>query len=342
MTKTIKTLSALDERGFLPEGVTPALEEAVRFLPVGVTADLLGLIDAKDPEDPIARQFVPREEESVAGEGMIEDPIGDESHAPIAGILHYYADRLLFNPVSSCGAYCRFCFRRKGVGRGDGMLDAEAVERALAYIAEQKAVREVIFSGGDPLTLSDKRFGSLVARLNAMPHIKILRIHTRMPVVDPARITDSFLRALEGRCPVYLFLHCNHPRELTSAARAACRKLADAGVVLLSQSVLLRGVNDDPDVLEELMKAFVENRILPHYIHHPDKAMGTAHFRFPLGEGLAIMKELEKRLSGLPQPAYILSIPGGGGKINLNAANATPNEDGTWRLTAPDGRVVVY
>jgi lysine 2,3-aminomutase len=342
MSGSLKTLAALERAGLLTKDETAGLAAVCARLPVGVTAPLAALIDPADPADPVRAQFVPSLREADILPDELVDPIGDNAHAPVKGIVHRYADRVLFNPTTSCAAYCRFCFRRAAVGRGAGMLSPAETATAINYIRAHPEIREVIFSGGDPLTLSDKKLAALIAELNAIDHVALLRFHTRVPVVDPARIKAGLLRALQGRAPVYLLLHCNHPRELTAEARAALARLSRAGVTLLSQSVLLAGVNDDSETLEALMRAFLACRVVPHYLHHPDLAQGTAHFRLPLARGLALMQDLRARLSGLCQVHYMLEIPGGGGKMPLSPPYATPNDDGTWRLQSPDGRVVTY
>jgi lysine 2,3-aminomutase len=251
--------------------------------------------------------------------GESADPIGDHAHEPVQGIVHRYPDRVLLKPVHVCAVYCRFCFRRAMVGPGGvRALSPDALAAALAYIREHPAIWEVILTGGDPLVLSPRRLGALVRDIAAIPHVKIIRIHTRVPVADPDRIGPALVRALKAQGKaVYVVLHANHPRELHDRARAACARLIDAGIPMLSQSVLLRGVNDDPETLGQLMRAFVENRIKPYYLHHGDLAPGTSHFRTTIGEGQALMRALRGRLSGLCQPAYMLDIPGGHGKAPL-------------------------
>jgi lysine 2,3-aminomutase len=223
------------------------------------------------------------------------------------------------------------------------MLGAPAIEAALAYIAGRKEIFEVILTGGDPLVLSARRLGALLRRLAAIPHVKVLRIHTRVPIAAPERITTSLTNALRraGR-PVYVAVHANHPRELTPPARAALARLADAGVQLLSQTVLLKGVNNDAEVLETLMRAFVELRVRPYYLHHPDLAPGTARFRLSLEEGRALVRALRGRVSGLCQPTYVLDVPGGHGKAPVAESFAAPSKDGGFLISSPLGGTVPY
>ena len=230
-----------------------------------------------------------------------------------------------------CPVYCRFCFRREQVGKTDSLLTPEALEKALTYIREHTEIWEVILSGGDPLMLSDRRLAEVVNQLNAINHVKVLRIHTRVPVVDPARITHALVRSLRGRMPVYVLLHCNHARELTAEAREACALLVDGGIPLLSQSVLLRGVNDTAESLEALMRTFVEIRVKPHYLHHKDLAKGTSHFGVPIAEGQRLLRGMRGKISGLCQPTYMLDLPDGYGKVPLNPQFAVKGETG-WTV----------
>lgn len=282
-----------------------------------MTPALESLLRPDDPRDPIARQFLPSLEENEPDPQALPDPIGDKAHSPVPGIVHRYPDRLLLNLSLACPAYCRFCFRRGQVGR-DGVLSPEETEAALAYIRSHKEVWEVIFSGGEPLALAPRRLREIFTELRAVAHVKTLRVHTRLPIAMPESVTPELVALLAGGVrPVNMLVHCNHPRELGGAQRAALARLAEAGIPLFSQSVLLKGVNDDPETLADLMRAFVECRIKPHYLHHPDKAQGTKHFRLSLAEGITIVQALRGRFSGLCQPRYMLDIPGGHGKVDI-------------------------
>jgi lysine 2,3-aminomutase len=248
--------------------------------------------------------------------GENADPIGDHAHSPVAGIVHRYPDRVLFKLVHVCAVYCRFCFRREMVGPGkDSALPDEAYAGALAYIRSHKQIWEVILTGGDPLMLSPRRLKQVMADLAAIDHVRIIRLHTRVPVADPERISEEMVGALNvDGATIWVALHANHASELTAAARAACARLVDAGIPMVSQSVLLAGVNDTPADLEALMRALVECRIKPYYLHHGDLAPGTAHLRTTLAHGQELMRQLRGRVSGLCQPDYVLDIPGGAGK----------------------------
>src|SRR4051795_3992758 len=314
--KTLRTPADLTAAGLSPLERRAALEQVAARYAVAVTPDIAALIDPADPNDPIARQFVPDVRELDTQPGESADPIGDRVHEPVEGLVHRYPDRVLLKPVHVCAVYCRFCFRRAMVGPGGvKALSPKALAAALAYIHERPEIWEVILTGGDPLVLSPRRLGALVRDIAAIEHVKVVRIHTRAPVADPDRIGPAMVRALKAKGKaVYVALHANHPRELHDRARAACARLIDAGIPMLSQSVLLRGVNDDPDTLGDLMRALVECRIKPYYLHHGDLAPGTSHLRTTIERGQELMQALRGRLSGLCQRTYVLDIPGGHGK----------------------------
>jgi lysine 2,3-aminomutase len=313
---SLRDPAALLAAGLIPPDRLGELERVAARYAVALTPDMAALIDPSDPRDPIARQFVPDAAELQSGEGETPDPIGDDAHSPVEGIVHRYPDRVLLKLVHVCPVYCRFCFRREMVGPGRRpSLSRAALDAALDYVRAHPEIWEVILTGGDPLILSPRRLREVVRALGTIEHVKIIRVHTRVPVAAPGRITAELVRALKVRGKsTYVVLHANHPRELTERARAACARMVDAGIPMLSQSVLLRGVNDDAETLGALMRAFVETRIKPYYLHHGDLAPGTAHLRAGIAEGRALMRALYGRLSGLCQPAYVLDIPGGHGK----------------------------
>src|SRR6266436_2779640 len=313
---TLREPAELVAHGLAPAADLAGLEQVAARYAVAVTPDIAALIDTDDPDDPIARQFIPRAEELVAQPGESADPIGDHAHAPVAGIVHRYPDRVLFKLVHVCAVYCRFCFRREMVGPGKATaLSSDAYRGALDYIREHRGIWEVILTGGDPLMLSPRRLAEIMADLAAIDHVRIIRIHTRVPVADPARISAEMIAALRVKgAATWVALHANHAKELADKARAACAAMIDAGIPMVSQSVLLRGVNDNAAALEALMRAFVECRIKPYYLHHGDLAPGTAHLRTTLKHGQELMRALRGRVSGLCQPDYVVDIPGGHGK----------------------------
>jgi lysine 2,3-aminomutase len=291
----------------------PALKAVAARYSVAVTDTVAGLIE--NPDDPIGRQYLPHEDELSSAPGEVADPTGDDAFSPLPGIVHRYPDRVLLKPHHACAVYCRFCFRRERVGPGGDALGEAALEAALDYIRARPSVWEVILTGGDPLLMSPRRLRALLAALDAIPHLGALRLHTRLPLVDPARVGDELVASLATEKALWLALHVNHPRELTDAVRTACARLARAGLPLLSQTVLLRGVNDDAATLDALFRALVALRIKPYYLHHLDAAPGTARFRVPLAEGQELVRALRGRLSGVCQPTYVLDIPGGHGKV---------------------------
>jgi lysine 2,3-aminomutase len=313
---TLRTASDLVAHGLAAPADQPVLDEIAARYAIAVTPHLAELIDPADSNDPIARQFVPSAEELVATSGERADPIGDDAHSPVPGIVHRYPDRVLLKLVHVCAVYCRFCFRREMVGPGkESALSEDAYRDALDYIRAHPEVWEVILTGGDPLMLSPRRLAEVMTDLAAIDHVKVIRIHTRLPVADPARVSSELVDALKVRgATTWVALHANHPRELSEQARAACARLVDAGIPMVSQSVLLRGINDDAVTLATLMRALVECRIKPYYLHHGDLAPGTAHLRTTLAHGQALMRALRGRVSGLCQPDYVLDIPGGHGK----------------------------
>ncbi|MBX9747697.1 MAG: lysine-2,3-aminomutase-like protein [Hyphomonadaceae bacterium] len=315
-----------------------ALAEVAARYAVAITPAMDALIDPMDSADPIAAQFRPDARELEIAPDELSDPIGDDAHTPVKGVVHRYADRCLLKLVHVCPVYCRFCFRREMVGPyGDGTLTGDELEAALAYIEAHPEIWEVILTGGDPFLLSARRVRELSARLAAIPHVKIIRWHTRIPAVDPLRVTPDLVDALRvGGATTYVVLHTNHARELTANARAAIARIVDAGVPMLAQTVLLKGVNDDAETLEALMRSLVEVRVKPYYLHHLDKAPGTSHFRCTIAEGQRLTQELNQRVSGLAQPAYVLDIPGGHGKAPLASQAVRETEDG-YEVRDKDG-----
>jgi lysine 2,3-aminomutase len=329
--RTARTGADLVAAGLVPPRRAAEIDRVAQRYAVAITPEMAELIDAADANDPIARQFVPADAELTTAPEERSDPIGDRRLSPVKGIVHRYPDRVLLKPTHACPVYCRFCFRREQAGPGGEALDAAELAAALDYIRAHPEVWEVILTGGDPLILSPRRLAEIVAALDAMPHVGVIRIHTRVPAVDSTRITAEVIAALKADKAVYVVLHANHPREITEAARVACRRIIDAGIPMLSQSVLLKGVNDDPETLEALMRAFVRNRIKPYYLHHGDLAPGTARFRTTIAEGQALMRQLRGRVSGLCQPEYVLDIPGGHGKVPIGPVYLDGDRVEDWR-----------
>jgi lysine 2,3-aminomutase len=326
--KTLRSAAALADAGLIAPERLAGLERVAAQYAVAVTEEMADLIEPDNDADPIARQFVPTDAELVTTPEETGDPIGDLTHSPVAGIVHRYPDRVLLKPTHTCAVYCRFCFRREMVGpNGLRPLSPAELDAAFAYIAARPEIWEVIVTGGDPFVLSPRRLRDLMARLSRIEHVKVVRFHTRVPAVDPAVVTDDLVMALKASGKAtYVALHANHVRELTPAARAACARLVDAGIPMLGQTVLLKGVNDDPQALTDLFRAMVETRIKPYYLHHGDAAPGTSHLRTTLAEGQAAMKAIRGAISGLCQPTYVLDIPGGHGKVPVGPTYAADGE----------------
>ena len=342
--RSLRTLAQLRERELIPAEELPRLERVAERFAIALTPEIVERIEPRepgDPADPIAAQFVPSVAELEHDPRERADPIGDRRHSPVPGVVHRYPDRVLLTPVHVCPVYCRFCFRREVVGPKAGSqvgLSPAELDAALAYIRAHEEIWEVILTGGDPLILAPRRLAAIVAALDAIEHVRVIRLHTRVPVVDPRRIRAELVAALAAATPVYVVVHVNHPRELGEAAARACARLVDAGHPMLAQTVLLRGINDDPAVLEALLRRLVELRVKPYYLHHGDLARGTGHFRTSLETGQAIMRTLRGRLSGLAQPTYVLDIPGGHGKVPIGPAYlGEPDEHGVRLVEDPAG-----
>jgi lysine 2,3-aminomutase len=339
----VKTAGEFDAAGLLPEGRLAAVEQVTARYAAALTPELVAAIDPADPRDPIRRQFVPDEAELHGAPEELADPIGDGTHAPVKGIVHRYPDRVLLKPLHVCPVYCRFCFRREMVGPGGEMLTDDELAAAINYIRERPDIFEVILTGGDPLMLSSRRLAKIMAALDGIPHVGIVRLHTRVPIADPGRVTVKLVSALATvDTAVYAAIHCNHAHELTASARASIRRLAEAGIPLLAQTVLLKGVNDDVQTLSALFRTLVRLKVKPYYLHHADLARGTAHFRTTITEGQALMRALRGRLSGLCQPTYVLDVPGGFGKVPIGPCYLRQGADGTWIIEDFTGRQHAY
>jgi lysine 2,3-aminomutase len=328
----------LREQDLVPAGLVEAsrlgeIRRVAGEFAVALTADVAALIDPANSADPIAAQFVPNGAELEIARDERTDPIGDAHWSPIPGIVHRYPDRVLLKPTLLCPVYCRFCFRREVVGKRPVMLDQSALASAFDYIRRRPEIWEVIITGGDPFVLAPRRLAEIVHTLDRIPHVAVIRFHTRVPMVDPSRVKPALVRALAAEKAVYVVVHANHPRELTQAAKEALTRLTRAGIPLLSQTVLLRGVNDDAAVLEALFRGLVAMRVKPYYLHHADLAPGTAHFRTGIAAGQQLVRSLRGRISGLCQPTYVLDIPGGYGKVPIApCAVSMAGEAGGWNV----------
>ena len=338
----LKTLDALSEAGLLSRASATTLQHVTERYAIAITPTIASLIDPRDPDDPIARQFLPDARELQTSPEERADPIGDHAHEPVPGIVHRYADRVLLKLVHVCPVYCRFCFRREMVGpQGEAPLAGAALDHALAYIECHPEIWEVILTGGDPFIVPARIARHITKALEAIEHVRIIRWHTRVPIADPERVSDAFVGAIQSSKTVYVVIHVNHERELSPAARNAIARMHEAGLPLLSQSVLLRGVNDDARTLERLMRALTELRIKPYYLHQMDLAPGTAHLRVPLEQAQGIYAELRARLSGLALPSFVIDIPGGHGKVPA-ARNHVAVTEADVTITDDRGQSHIY
>lgn len=321
--KTLRTIQELNQAGLIQNTHLPLLEEVVNKFSLAITPQIQKLIEAENlinPNGPLAKQFVPSIQELNISKSEQLDPIGDEVHTKVKGIIHRYPDRCLLMPLTVCPVYCRFCFRREKVGPNSleqGTLHPDELDKAIDYIQEHPEIWEVILTGGDPLLLSPHQLKKIIAKLSAIPHLDVIRIHTRVPLVDPSRINDDLLDSLKTPKALYVLLHTNHPEEFSSEGINSCAKIVGSGIPMLSQTVLLKGINDNIETLSQLMRLLVRHRIKPYYLHHPDLAKGTEHFRLTIEAGQQLMKQLRGRYSGLCQPTYVLDIPGGHGKVPI-------------------------
>ena len=313
--RTLRTPQELVEAGLLPPARLQGAEAVAQRYAIAVPPALAARIQT--PDDPLGLQFLPDPAELITAPHESGDPIADEALSPLPGIVHRYPDRALLKPLLACPVYCRFCFRREQVGPDGGLLSQEQLDAAFAYIEARPAIREVILTGGDPLILSPRRLGAILRRLEDIPHVELLRIHSRVPIADPSLINEALLAALETEKPLYLAIHANHAGEFSEATNQALRQLSRRGIPLLGQTVLLANVNDSEDALVNLFRAMLRARVKPYYLHQLDAAPGTARFHVPPERGREILANLRGKLSGTAFPTYILDRPGGLGKIPL-------------------------
>jgi lysine 2,3-aminomutase len=312
---TLRSAEALLAAGLITPSALQETQATEARYAVAISPAIRALIQA--PDDPIGRQFIPDPAELVTGPFESPDPIGDDALSPVKGVVHRYPDRALLKPLLICPVYCRFCFRREHVGPDGGLLTEAELQTAYDWFAAHHEVSEIILTGGDPLMLSPRRLGTIIATLSAMPHVQTIRIHSRVPVADPARLTGELAAAMETDRSMWLVVHANHAREFTPAAGAALRRVRALGIPLLGQSVLLRGINDSSAALEALFRAMIAHRMKPYYLHQLDPAPGTARFHVPIEEGRALLAGLRGRVTGLAWPTYVLDIPGGHGKVPI-------------------------
>jgi lysine 2,3-aminomutase len=313
----LRSRQQLERMLLLSDEEREGLLRSPAMLPVSITPYYMSLISRDDPRQPLRRTVVPTSHEFTQCPGEAEDPLGEEHDSPVPGLVHRYPDRVLLLALDSCSNYCRYCTRSRVVGQGEIVADESRLEQALDYIRRTPAIRDVLLSGGDPLMLSDERLDSILQRLRAIPHVELVRIGTKMPAVLPQRITRELCRVLKRYHPLWMSLHFTHPDECTPETSQACNRLADAGIPLGSQTVLLRGVNDNVETMKRLMHGLVKMRVRPYYLYQCDPISGSAHFRTPVSKGLEIIEGLRGHTSGYAVPNYVIDAPGGGGKIPL-------------------------
>ncbi len=313
----IRTLAQLEQMLELSEQERWALVRGGAMLPVGVTPYYMSLLAPDDPQQPLRRTVIPTTWEFQRTPGEADDPLGEDRHSPVPGLVHRYPDRVLFLVHDFCSTYCRYCTRSRVVGHGEIVPEESRLRRALEYIRRTPTIRDVLLSGGDPLALSDQRLDQVLGQLRAIPHVEFVRLGTKVPAVLPQRITPQLCRVLRKYHPLWMSLHFIHPDECTPEAFRACSRLADAGIPLGAQTVLLAGVNDSVETMKELVHRLLLMRVRPYYLYQCDPISGSAHFRTPVAKGLEIIEGLRGHTTGYAVPTFVIDAPGGGGKIPL-------------------------
>ncbi len=313
----VRTLEQLDAQLVLSDDERQALIQGGSMLPVGITPYYMSLLSREDASQPLRRTVVPTTGEFVRTPGEADDPLGEDGHSPVPGLVHRYPDRVLLLALDFCSTYCRYCTRSRVVGHGEIMPNEARLEQAFEYLRQTPAVRDVLISGGDPLALSEDKLDWILGRLRAIPHIEFVRIGTKMPAVLPQRITPQLCRVLRKYHPLWMSVHFLHPDECTPESYQACSRLADAGIPLGAQTVLLKGVNDDVETMKELIHRLLLMRVRPYYLYQCDPISGSSHFRTTVAKGLEIIEGLRGHTTGYAVPTYVIDAPGGGGKIPL-------------------------
>lgn len=338
----ITTTKQLEQLMELTPDERAGCEHANRKLALAITPYFFNLIDRRDPDCPIRKQVIPRAAEQVVSDGEMLDSLGEDEHSPVSGLVHRYPDRVLFLVTDRCAAYCRYCTRSRLVSNAQDYNFHPEYEEGLRYIAGHPEIRDVLLSGGDPLLLSDAKLEHLLSRLRAIPHVEFIRIGSRIPVFLPQRITPELCAILRRHGPVWMSIHVNHPRECTADLRAACERLAFAGVPLGNQSVLLRGINDDVDVMKALVHRLLRMRVRPYYLYQMDLITGGAHFKASVRKGIEIIQALRGHTTGYAVPQFVIDAPGGGGKVPLNPDYVESVDDDAIVLRNYEGRLYRY
>jgi lysine 2,3-aminomutase len=338
----ITTLERLKEIIDLIPEETEGIKHSKGRLALAVTPYFASLMDPTNPNCPIRRQAIPRIEEIRLSKNEMVDPLGEDTHSPVPGLVHRYPDRVLLIVTDQCAVYCRYCTRRRLVGSIEQSITQGNFEEVLKYLKSHRKVRDVLLSGGDPLLLENERLEEMLSRLRAIPHIEVLRIGTRVPVTLPQRITGGLVRMLKKYHPLMISIHFTHPKEITDQVRRACSELADGGIPLGSQTVLLKGINDKPYIMKKLVQELLKIRVRPYYIYQCDLAMGTGHFRTSVATGIQIMEKLRGHTTGYAVPTYVVDAPGGGGKIPLQPDYVVSKGRGKIVMRNYEGRVFEY
>jgi len=325
----------------IPEEID-GIKQSKGRLALAVTPYFVSIMDSSNPNCPIRRQAIPRIEECHLSKNDMVDPCGEDKNSPVSGLVHRYPDRVLLLVTDQCATYCRYCTRRRLVGSNERPITQGNFEEVLKYLKTHKKVRDVLLSGGDPLLLENEMMEEILRRLRAIPHIELLRIGTRAPVTLPQRITVGLVRMLKKYHPLMISIHFTHPKEITDAVRRACNELADGGIPLGSQTVLLKGINDKPYVMKKLVHELLKIRVRPYYIYQCDLAMGTEHFRTPIAVGINIIEKLRGHTTGYAVPSFVIDAPGGGGKIPVGPTYLISQDKGRMVLRNYQGKVFEY
>lgn len=338
----ITTLQELSKWIKLTSEEKKAIDYSAGRLKMAITPHFAGLMDKNDPECPIRKQAVPSLDEFKKSIHELKDPCGEEHDTVVPGVVHRYPDRILLLITDACAMYCRHCTRRRLVGTDEGTLTRKQLDKAIQYIKQNKNIRDVLISGGDPFLLSDNKLNSLINRLKAIKHIELIRLGTRVPVTLPQRITPKLVNILKKYHPLYISVHVNHPNEISEGTREACNRISDAGIPLGSQTVLLKGINDKPAIMMRLVHELLRMRIRPYYLYQCDLAPGTEHFRTPVASGIKVIEGLRGHTTGYAVPTFVIDAPGGGGKVPVNPDYViTRNKKGVI-IKNYEGKVFVY
>lgn len=338
----IETLDELKKYINLTKEEEEGVAKSLKTLRMAITPYYLSLINPEDKNCPVRRQAIPTGAETFQSAADLLDPLSEDEDSPVPGLTHRYPDRVLFLITDMCSMYCRHCTRRRFAGQTDQASPSERIQKAIDYIAKTPQVRDVLLSGGDALMVSDKMLESIIQRLREIPHVEIIRIGTRTPVVCPQRITDDLVNMLKKYHPIWLNTHFNHSKEITEESAAACARLANAGIPLGNQSVLLRGVNDCANIMKELVHNLVKIRVRPYYIYQCDLSMGLEHFRTPVSKGIEIIESLRGHTSGYAVPTFVVDAPGGGGKIPVMPQYLISQVPGKVILRNFEGVITTY